>query len=87
MVLAFKFGLTVRAMKASGVLTKQMGRESSTMLMVMSMKANGSTTKLKELVVTHTLMEHIMRENGMMINNMDTELNLGLMVHDTTEFT
>lgn len=84
---AFRYGLTVHATKVSGVLIKPMGRASCIMQMVMSTRVSGSTTKLKELVVTHTLMEHITRENGTTISNMDTELSLGQMVHDTTEYT
>ena len=49
---------------------------------VIYMMATGKMTKLKGMDCTRTLMEHSMKVNGLMINNMVREKRLGLMEHN-----
>jgi hypothetical protein len=57
------------------------------MQMETSMKESGSTTKLMAKVLTLIQMEHIIKENGWMISNMELVMKVGLMEQNMREST
>lgn len=66
-------------MKESGVIIKQMEKESSGMLMEIFTKDNGRMIKQMDLEFTHIRMERDMKDIGLTIYNMVRELKLGVM--------
>lgn len=83
----FRFGLISPNMKVIGSQTKLMGLVNFIMLMGMFMRDNGKMIKLMDRVNTLMPMEQSTMVIGLMINNMDMELNHGQMVLGTKENT
>ena len=80
MVMAYRPGPTVLAMKECGKMIRHSVKENLFTLMAMFMKGNGSMTKQKEPALILMQMVPTTKVNGSMICNMDRVLNPGLMV-------
>ena len=70
--------------KANGKIIELMVKANSLILMEMYMKANGLKTKQMDMEFIPISTAVATRASGLLINNMDLELNSGLMVPNTT---
>lgn len=77
MATANKYGKMARSMKATGGLTRPVGKESFGTLMAIFSRGNGLMTKLMVTVSMSIRMVPAMKENGKMISNMDSEKKFG----------
>ena len=80
-----RFTLMAQFMKVIGKKIKLMARVESFMRMDIFMKAIGKQEKLMASQTIHMQTVHVMKENGLMINNMEKEKKLGQICHNMME--
>ena len=85
MGMVHKFGLMGPSTKVSGNKIRQMVLVNLYMLTVIFMKENGKTIWLMVTVYINILKDLNTKEIGLMTSNMDSVLNIGLMVHSMKE--
>lgn len=84
---ASRFGQMVLVMTDFGKMEWPVGMVDSFMLKEMFMKELGMKIKLMDLEFTPIIMVADMKVSGLMINNMETVLRNGQMVHNTKDNT